>query len=218
MNADLEQVLSAALVALAGWLVKDFAFALIQKRNELERREWEYRLKEVFCPLYFWSGLLAMRTQRERTHEICDRLDEVMARAAYVVPKLHYYTLVKLLQSAHNQDTTPATVDDRDSMRDYLYRQVEALNFLLYRSEGTYGVGDPRAVLSPNKRLLRLLMVGATNLLLWIIAALAVAGGLWLYEHRYFDFLGGVGVVFLVLLWIDIRRRATVRDGLEERV
>jgi hypothetical protein len=218
MNGDLEQVLSAALVGLAGWLVKDFAFGLIQRRNELERREWEYRLKEIYCPLYFWSGLLAMRPQRDRIYQVCDRLHEVMARATYAVPRLHYHTLVKLLQSAHSQETTPATDDDRDSMRDYLYRQIEALNFLLYRSEGTGGVGDPRAILSPYKRILRLVMVGVTNFLLWVIAALGVAGALWLYEHRYFDFLGAVGVVLLVLLWIDTRRRATVRKGLEERI
>lgn len=218
MDGDLEQVLSAALVGLAGWLVKDFAFALIQKRNDLERGEWEYRLKEIYCPLYLWSGLLAMRASKERVFEICDQLLEVMARAAYAVPRSHYHTLVKLIESAHSQGTTPATAAERDSMRTHLYDQIEALNLLLYRLEGTGGVGDPRAILSPHRRVLRLVLVGVNNLLFWLIAVLGVAGALWLYEHRYFDLLGGVGVALLVLLWIDIRRRATVVKGLRERL
>jgi hypothetical protein len=218
MSSNLEQLLTAALVGLAGWFVKDFAFGLIRRRNELERNEWEYRLKEIFCPLYFWSGLLTMRTRKELTYQISDRLHDVMARAAYVVPRVHYYTLIKLLESAHEQETSPATEDERSRLRTYLYNQIEALNFILYRSEDAGGVGDPIATLSPYKRLLRLLLIGVTQLLFWLLAALGVGGTLWLYQHRYFDLLRVGVVLLLVVLLVDIRQRATVRKELEQRI
>lgn len=219
MSSDLERIVSAALVGLAAWLVKDVAFRLIQKVSEIERSEWEYRLKEIYCPLYFWSGLLAMRTEKERTYEICDRLQEVMARAAYVIPTTYYHTLVKLLESAYEQHTVPATDDERTRMRRYLYNQIEALNLLLYRSEYAGGAGDPIAILSPQRRLLRLLLIGMSHLLSWLLAAIVVGGGaLWLYERRYFDLLAASAVLFLILLLVYIRRRAAIREGLEQRI
>lgn len=219
MSSDLERVASAALVGLAAWLVKDVAFRLIQKVSEVERSEWEYRLKEIYCPLYFWSGLLGMRTAKERTYAICDRLQEVMARAAYVIPKTYYYTLVKLLESAYGQHTVPATDDERNRMRRYLYNQIEALNLLLYRSEYAGGAGDPIAILSPQRRLVRLLLIGMSHLLTWLLAAIVLGGGaLWLYERRYFDLIAASAVLFLILLLVYIRRRAAIREGLEQRI
>lgn len=217
MSTDLEGVVSAALVGLAAWLVKDVAFSLIQKIKEIERREWEYRLKEIYSPLYFWSGLLAMRTEKERTYHICDRFQEVMARSAYVIPRSYYYTLVRLLESAHRQHTAPATNDERDRLRSYLYNQIEALNLLLYSSEYAGGAGDPVAVLSPQRRLMRLILIGMGHLLTWLFAAAVIGGGfLWLYERR--DLLLGSIALLLIAMLIYVRRRTAIRVALEKRL
>jgi hypothetical protein len=219
MDSDLERIVWAALVGFAAWLVKDVTFGLVQKVNEIERREWEYRLKEIYCPLYLWSGLLAMHMEKERTNETCDHLQEVMARAAYVIPTKYYYTLVRILESAYEQDTAPVADDESSRMRRYLYNQIEALNLLLYRSEYAGGAGDPTGILSPRRRLFRLLLMGMSHLLTWLVAAIVVGGGaLWLYERRYFDLLGASVVLFLILLLAYIRRRAAIRKGLEQRI
>lgn len=219
MSGDLERVVSVALVGLAAWLVKDVAFGVIQRVSEMERREWEYRLKEIYCPLYFWSGLLAMRRDMKLVHDTCERLQEVMARAVYIVPRKYYYTIVKLLESAYEQGTVPATDDERNTMREYLYNQIETLNLLLYRSEYAGGAGDPAAILSPQRRLLRVLLIGVSHIATWLFLAILIGGGvLWAFERRYFDLLGACAIPVLVLLLVYTRRRRTIREGLERRI
>ncbi len=217
MSSDLEKTVFAALLGLAAWLVKDVAYSLVQRINDIERKEWEYRLKEIYCPLYFWSGAIAMRLNNKSNQQICDRLEEVMARAAYAIPRAYYYTIVRLLESAYGQQTTPATEDELHGMREYLYHQIEALNMLLYRSEYAGGAGDPTSVLSPQRRLVRLLLLGIGHFLTWLVAVIVIGGALWLYERRYLDVLGGVAVLSLVLLLMYVRRRAEVRKGLAGR-
>jgi hypothetical protein len=218
MNADLDNVLIAAVVALAGWFVKDFLFGLVKNRNELERREWEYRLKEVYCPLYLWSGLLIMRTDKQARTQICEHLHEVMARAAYVIPKVHYYTLVRLLEMAHGQRTSAVTETERDRMRAYLYGQIEVFTLILYRSEDTGGVGDQSRLLSLSGRRLRLLMVALSHLFVWLLVALSIGGVLWLYQRQHLEVLGLSVVLLLLLLLVDTRRRAEVQRGIAERL
>jgi len=218
MSNDLEKAVFAALVGLAAWLVKDVAFSMIQRINDIERKEWEYRLKEIYSPLYFWSGLMTMRLDKERCQEICERLEEVMARAAYVIPRSYYYTIVRLIESAYGQPTRAATEDEHHGMREYLYNQIEALNLLLYRSEYVGGAGDPAAALSRQRRLARLLLLGMGHLVTWLLALIVIGGALWLYERRYSDILGGVAVLLLILLLMYVRRRTEVRKGLEARI
>ena len=218
MSANLENVLIAALVGLAGWFVKDFLFGLVKKRNELERLEWEYRLKEVYSPLYLWSGLLAMRTDKQVRNQICEHLHEVMAKAAYVIPKVHYYTLVRLLETAHGQRTSGVTENERGRMRAYLYNQIEVFNLILYRSEEAGGVGDPSRILSPYSRPLRLLLIALSHLLVWLLVALMIGGVLWLYQNRHFGLLGSSAVLLLLLIWVGTRRRAEVQREIAERL
>lgn len=218
MNSDLEKLIVPALIGFAAWLVKDVAFGFVQRIKDIERAEWEYRLKEIYCPLYFWSGLLTMQMEQQRAYDIGDRLQEIMARATYVVPKVYYYTLVKLLQSVHGQETAAATDSERDAMRLYLYNQIEAINMLLYRSEYLGGSGDPSASLSPQRRWLRLLLIGMGHLVTWLLVALLIGGLLWLYQRRHVDIMGAVALVLLVLLLMYVRRRADVRTGLEQRI
>ena len=218
MRANLEDVLIAALIGLSGWFVKDFLFGLFKKRNELERLEWEYRLKEVYCPLYFWSGLLAMRTDKQVRDQMCEHLQGVMAKAAYVIPKVHYYTLVRILETARGQSTSGVTEAERDRMRAYLYDHIEVFNLLLYRSDEAGGVGDPRRLLSADSRPVRLLSIALSHLLVWLLVALMIGGVLWLYQNRHFDLLGAIAVLLLALMLADTRRRAEVQRGIAERL
>jgi hypothetical protein len=218
MSANLENVLIAALLGLAGWFVKDFLFGLAQKRNQLERLEWEYRLKEIYCPLYFWSGLLAMRTDKQLHSHVCEQLHRLMAKATYVVPQIHYYTLIRLIETAHDQATSGVTENERARVRAYLYDQIEVLNLVLYRADATGGIGDPIRILSPYRRLLRLLLLSLGHLLAWLLIALMIGGVLWLYQNRYFGLLGSTAVLLLLLVWVDTRRRAAIQRGIATRI
>ncbi|MBU4143249.1 hypothetical protein KJ590_04635 [Patescibacteria group bacterium] len=218
MIANTEEVLIPTLVGVGGWFVKNFLFGLFQKRNQLKRVEWEYRLKEIYCPLYFWSGLLVMQMDRQVHASVCEHLQEVLAKAAYVLPKDHYYTLIKLLEVAHNQETSGVPDTQRDSLRSYLYGQIEVLNFILYRSQETGGVGDISATLSPYRSLLRLFFIGATHLLVWGLIALIIYGLLWLYQARQFSVIGVCAVVLLIVFWVDVRRRDDIEQGIENRL
>lgn len=218
MSDDLAKLVVPALIGLAAWLVKDVAFRFVQQIRDIERTEWEYRLKEIYCPLYFWSGLLALRTEKAFAHEICVRVQEIMARAAYVIPRAYYFTIVKLLESAYDQATLPATATERDAMRLYLYNQIEALNMLLYRSEYLGGAGDPNAALSPQRRWLRLLLIAMGHFITWFLAVVTIAALVWLYQRGPIEIIGLIAVVFLVLLFLYVRRRGEVRKGLEQRI
>jgi hypothetical protein len=218
MSDNLENVLIAALLGLAGWFVKDFLFGLVQKRNQLERLEWEYRLKEIYCPLYFWSGLLAMRTDKKLNDQICEHLHDVMAKATYLIPKIHYYALIRLIETAHDQGTSGVAESERNRMRGYLYDQIEVLNFVLYRSEQTGGVGDPITILSPYRRLLRLLLMALSHVMVWLLIVLTVGGVLWLYQNRYFALLGSSAVLLLLIIGVDTGRRARIQRGIAERI
>ena len=218
MSPNLEEVLVAALVGLASWFVKDFLFGLVQKRDQLERAEWEYRLKELYCPLYWWSGLLTMQTSQQNRVHISERLQGVMAKAAYAIPKLQYYALVRLLEAAYAQKTSTITNQDRDRMRAYLYDQIEVLNLILYRSEATGGVGDPSTVLSPYRRLFRITLLALSHLMVWLLIALGIGGVLWLYRHGHFDVLGTAAILLLFLALVDTRRRADIQRGIAKRI
>ncbi|SRR6266487_417155 len=218
MNDDPQKIIFAALVGIAGWFVKDFLYGIIQRRNQLERSEWEYRLKEVYCPLYFWSGLLAMRLGDLQRSEILEQFHSVMAKASYVLPSVHYYVLVRLLEAAHEQVTSGVSDRERNDTRAYLHNQIEVLNFVLYRSDETGGVGDPAIILTPYKRVLRLLLIGFNHVLMWLLITLLIGGALLLYDGPYLPLLGLTAIVVLVLLWIDVRQRRAIRLGLQERM
>lgn len=217
-DASVGRLLIPAFIGVAGWFLKEFLFGLHQKRNRLERLEWEYRLKEIYCPLYFWSGLLFLHTDQRVRSRICDQLHAVMSKAAYVLPRVHYYTLIRLLEVAHRQDTSGVSDAERDKVRAHLYDQIEVLNFILYRSQDIGRVGDTNALLNPYKRLLRLLLIGLGHLLVWLLVAAIIWASLWLYQQRHV-FALGVGVVALLLIvWVDLRKRAEIQRGIAARI
>ena len=53
----------------------------------------------------------------------------------------------------------------------------------------------------------------------FLLAGIVIGGvALWLYERRYFDLLAASAVLLLILLLMYIRRRAGIREGLEQRI
>jgi len=218
MPENIPDLLLTAAIGLAAWFVKDFLFGVFRKRAALERQEWEYRLKEVYCPLYFWSGLLMFTVRDDVRTNLAASLNEVMARSAYAVSRPHYHTLVRLVERAYDQRTTRVSEESVNATRRYLYDHIEALTALLYRMEAAAGVGDPASVLEPFKRTVRLVLIGASQLLVWAIVAGAISGVLALTRAQGSVLLGALVVMLLILLLVDVRHRRSLLEGVRKRL
>jgi hypothetical protein len=203
---------------VAAWFIKDFLFGLYQKRVALERHEWEYRLKEVYCPLYYWSGLLMFDTNDEERIAILEAINAIMARGAYTIAQRHYYTFVRLVEHGYLQKTSGAAEEEIAAARQYLYNHIEALTALLYRMEATAGVGDPSAVLNPYRRMVRFALIAVSQVLVWAVVAGAIGGVLWLWQQQQVAWVGALVVVLLAGLWVDVRQRNLQRRGVRDRL
>jgi len=58
--ALIEKFILPLILGIVGWFVKDYLFAVYARRDELVRKEWERRLLEIWCPLYYWSGIVML--------------------------------------------------------------------------------------------------------------------------------------------------------------
>lgn len=218
VSASVHQLVWAAAVGLAAWFIKDFLFGLYQKRAALERHEWEYRLKDVYCPLYYWSGVLMFDTAEDDRIRTAEALNAIMAKAAYAIPEGHYYTFVRLVENAYGQQTTRVEKEQIVEARKYLLNHIEALTALLYRMEASGGVGDPATSLDPYRRTLRFALVAVTQLLVWAIVGGAMWGVLWLWGRHDLTWVGALGIALLVVLWVDVRQRDSQRRDLRKRL
>ncbi len=55
-----EKLFIPLVLGIAGWFIKSFLFTEYARRNEAVRKEWEWRLLEVWSPLYYWSGIVEL--------------------------------------------------------------------------------------------------------------------------------------------------------------
>ena len=204
----LEKSLIMAAVGIISWLVKDLLIKTAIKRNEAARKEWDHRLKEIWSPLFYWSGIISFSDSSQSWQKRgIKELENILAKSAHLLPLKHYYNLIKLIESATNQKTSSASIKEVTSTRDYIYRQVELLNYLLYRHEAIYEADVAVDVLAPYRFLLR----GASALFLHLIVWAAVAS---IIVLLYLSYLKGIlwpialPIIFLLIVfYFDIRKR-----------
>ena len=216
----IEKVLAPAAVALVSWLIKDFIFGLISKRNEAVRREWEYRLKEVWSPLFYWSGIVLLDDVKKgwEKHGLTE-LEKLLAKSAHLIPRKHYYVLMTMVELMTAQKTTKKpTLQEITKARDYVYGQIEVLNYLLYRSSGMDDVSIGTNVLHPYSFLLRTLSLGIIHLGIWIIIAGAIIGIYLLYTQGYYWFLVVIALVLAAVVVTDVRKRREIKREFERRL
>ena len=220
---SIDKFVVPAVVALVSWLIKDFLFDLSVKRNEALRREWEFRLKEIWSPLYFWSGivLFADNAKEWDKHGLAD-LEKTLAKSTHLIPRKQLYTFVKLVELASGQKTAKPTIDEIQKAREYVYSQIELLNYLLYRKTGMDDVSVKTNLLHPYRHLLRLLSPGVTHLAMWVAISGLILAVYSLYSEGYYWPLGVVAVSILVLIvvlvWVDIRKRKEIEREIQKRV
>lgn len=216
----IEKILVPAAVALISWLIKDFIFGLISKRNEALRQEWEYRLKEIWSPLFYWSGVVLFDDVKKgwEKHGLAE-LEKVLAKSAHLIPRKHYYVLMTVVELMTAQKTTKKpTLQEITKAREYVYGQIEVLNYLLYRSSSMDDVSIRTNVLHPYSFLLRMLSLGIIHLGMWSIIAGAIIVVYLLYAQGHYWLLSIIALCLAFIVGIDVRKRQDIKRELEARL
>ncbi len=216
----LEKIVVPAAVALISWLIKDFIIGLYTRRNEALRREWEYRLKDVWSPLFYWSGIVLLDDVKKgwEKHGLAE-LEKILAKSTHLIPRQHFYVFMTVIELMTAQKTTKKpTLQDITKAREYVYSQIELLNYLLYRSSGMDEVSIKTNVLHPYSYLLRMLSLGIIHLVIWIIIAGVIMGIYFFYMEGYYWLLSVIVLVLSVVFIVDVRKRREIRLDFEKRL
>src|SRR5712691_10589806 len=111
--ALIEKLILPLILGTVGWFVKDYLFAVYARRDELVRKEWERRLLEIWCPLYYWSGIVMLSgNQKGWERHGLKELETILTRSAYVLPVRHYTNLIKLVQILTGLKTTEPSIEE----------------------------------------------------------------------------------------------------------
>lgn len=216
----IEKIVIPATVALISWLIKDFVFGLYTKRNEALRREWEYRLKDVWSPLFYWSGIVLLDDPKKgwEKHGLIE-LEKLLAKSAHLIPRRHYYVLVTVIEFITVQKTTKKpTLQEIANAREYIYNQIELINYLLYRKSGMDDVSISTNVLHPYSHLLRMFSLGVIHLAIWVSIAGLIMGIYYLYMGGYYWIVIAFAFVLAIVLVVDVRKRREVNLEFKKRL
>lgn len=203
-----------ALIGLFSWLIKDFIFGLISKRNV----EWEYRLKEIWSPLFYWSGIVLFDEKKKSwdKHGIKE-MEVILAKSAHLLPSKHYYTLVKLLEMETGQPTKRITIDQIIKTRDYIYKQIELLNYLLHR-RSIIDVLDSTDILSPYKTALRFLSFITFHVMIWVCIVLIIFAMYSLYVNDHYWVLWLLVIGFAIIMSVNVAKQREIHKEVKKRL
>jgi len=168
-------IVAPIVVALISWFIKDYIFAILQKRQEVLRTEWKVRLTECWSPLFFWSGMIiAYSKSPEKLSEAVNELEKILAKNANLIPLNHFHTLVKSIELATNVVDEPPDISEIQKTREYIYKQIELLNFVLFRKDTTFEPSSHVSLFGSQQALLRLTSQITLHIASWGILAVYI--------------------------------------------
>jgi hypothetical protein len=91
------------------------------------------------------------------------------------MPRHIYYTFVKLIEQAHGSKTTPPAQTEVMRARNFVYHQIEVINYLLYQRDDTYSPASYTDIFGPAKRALRIVAQFSFHLALWLVIFVLLA-------------------------------------------
>ena len=162
--------LVATLVGAAlSWFAKDVLLKSAQRKEQEARSEWKHRLTEVWDPLFFWSGIVFLSAHKPKpdSHGVKE-FEMILAKAAHLMPRGIFHTYIRLIEQSTGQKTTPPSQKDILDARNYVYRQIEVLNFLLYQRDESFHATSYTDVFGPLKRGLRAIAQATLHLVVWL--------------------------------------------------
>lgn len=203
---ELKKIILSLCLAIISWIIKDLLIKSIIRKNDSVRAEWESRLKEVWSPLFYWSGIITLSDNIKgwQKHGIKE-LENILSKSAHLLPLNHYYNLIRLIEGATNQKTTPITLDQIKSTRDYIYKQIELLNYLLYRRETIYEAQYAVDIVAPYRFLLRVISGFIFHLLIWSLIAGTLTSFYFSYKMRMLWPFIVFAIIFSIIIYFDIK-------------
>src|SRR5712691_6397013 len=168
--ALIEKLILPLILGTVGWFVKDYLFAVYARRDELVRKEWEKRLLEIWCPLYYWSGIVMLSgDQKGWGRHGLKELETILSRSAHILPAGHYNNLIKLVQTLTGQKTTEPSIRDLKLTRQYIYNKIKTFNYLLYRRSGWFEVTTYTDFFASAKYLVRFASQALKHIVVWAV-------------------------------------------------
>ena len=197
--ALIEKLILPLILGIIGWFVKDYLSAVYARRDELVRKEWERRLLEFWCPLYYWSGIVMLSgNQKGWERHGLKELETILTRSAHILPVQHYNILIRLIQTLTGQKTAEPKISDLKATRQYIYDQVKTLNYLLYRRSGWFEVTTYTDFFVSAKYLVRFTSQALKHIVVWL---LVVA----LFGVTYFGYVNKMyWIVAVVLVGVSV--------------
>jgi len=216
MDEILRKLAFPLAAALLSWLIKDLLIKSLAKRKELARTEWEYRLKQIWSPLFYWSGVITLSDTNQgwNKHGVKE-LESLLSKSAQLLPLKHYHALVRMIEGATNQKTSKIGLVEAQQTRDYIYRQIQLLNYLLYRHEAIYEPDFSVDIIAPYRFLLRAISAFFLHLSAWALIAVLI----YLFYYCYvtttlwpiFLFAG----FFAIIVGIDVYKRIAIHKEIK---
>jgi hypothetical protein len=166
-NFLIEKIAIPLLLSISAWLLKDVAVGLYVARREESRREWLFQLREIYQPLFFWSGVVQFSGSTSERQNSIREFSAALSKAVTLVPHKHYYTLIRVLEQASDQQTSPPTHKQLSAARDYIYSKIEILNFALFKQTPQFDPVQYADGLSSFRAAMRVALSAATHLVSW---------------------------------------------------
>jgi hypothetical protein len=128
------------LVALVSWLIKDYVFAQQKAKQEMLRAEWLKRLTTFWSPLFLWSGMILFPKDSDgkNVEKAVEELTSALASNAHLLPKQHFHVVMSLIEKATVLPNKKLDLNDVKETRAYIYRQIEVLNYLLFKRDNSF--------------------------------------------------------------------------------
>lgn len=209
----LKVLVSPILVALVSWLIKDYIFAQQRAKQELLRNEWLRRLTTFWSPLFLWSGMILFPKYGDgrNIEKAISELTAVLAGNAHLLPLKHYHVIMSLIEKVTVLPEKTIDLSVVSDTRSYIYRQIEILNYLLYRRDNSFDPMANTAFIGSPLALLRATANTTIHLLTWALLAGFLYLGYYLFTEV--NLVGSVIYVMVLLLplWVDAERRIEMR-------
>lgn len=216
MNFD-KDIVAPLAVALVSWLVKDYIFALVKKRQDALRAEWSDRLKSFWSPMFFWIGAsLVYEKSHEKAAEAVKALEDLLSKNAHLLPDKHYMVIVKLIEKLTTLPERALTIEEVQSTKSYIKKQIELLNFLLYKKDVMFDPRSHTAMLGSQQAFLRLISQTIVHTAAWGLLGIYMYLGVnWYLEDRLIP-LGLLLSPLAVAVWRDVLKRLQMKKELNE--
>lgn len=209
------------LVALVSWLIKDYIFAQQKAKQEMLRTEWQNRLTNFWSPLFLWSGLVFFHKfgNGENTNKAVSELTALLAANAHLIPKQHYYVIISLIEKATALPEKEVDMNAVGATRSYIYRQIEMLNYLLYKRDSSFEPITNISFVSAPLALLRATANASAHIITWTLVGGFLYLGYFLFKEGQLLLLIPYSFVFLIPIWADMERRIEMRrEAIDHRV